>query len=145
MGLFKYDESRKLYILLFIQCRGLSHEVYFSQVRLLISGFVHFDIGSQYCSNNYYQIVEQHKLKGSMSRRSNCFDYTLIKTSRVRSTAQQGRMSRCITKTIKQDSKPLAISLNILNQIITELEFKRVQAVDRQGRCSLTFTVRLRN
>jgi transposase InsO family protein len=52
---------------------------YFKLPRLYQRLIVHFDIGSQYCSNNYYQIVEQHKLKGSMSRRSNCFDYTLIK------------------------------------------------------------------
>ena len=59
---------------------------------------VHYDRGSQYCSHAYYKIIKQHKL-----------------ASRVRSTAPQGRMSWCITKTIKQDSKPSVILLNISN------------------------------
>ena len=41
---------------------------------------VHSYRGSQYCSNNYYQIVEQHKFKGSMSSRGNCFDNALIES-----------------------------------------------------------------
>ena len=35
---------------------------------------LHSDRGSQYCSNEYRKIIKQHKLKGSMSRHSNCFD-----------------------------------------------------------------------
>lgn len=41
---------------------------------------VHSDRGSQYCSNDYNQIIKQHKLKGSMFKRSNCFDNALIES-----------------------------------------------------------------
>ena len=38
------------------------------------------DRGSQYCSYNYHKIIKKHKLKGSMSRRSNCFDNAPIES-----------------------------------------------------------------
>ena len=41
---------------------------------------VHSDRGSQYCSHAYYKIIKQHKLKGSMSRRGNCFDNAPIES-----------------------------------------------------------------
>ncbi len=41
---------------------------------------VHFDRGSQYCSHDYHKIITQHKFKGSMSRRGNCFDNALIES-----------------------------------------------------------------
>ena len=34
----------------------------------------HSDRGSQYCSSNYQQILEQFGMKASMSRRGNCYD-----------------------------------------------------------------------
>ena len=41
---------------------------------------VHFDRGSQYCSHAYHKIIKQHKFKGSMSRRGNCFDNAPIES-----------------------------------------------------------------
>ena len=41
---------------------------------------VHSDRGSQYCSHAYHKIIKQHKLKGSMSRRGNCFDNAPIES-----------------------------------------------------------------
>ena len=41
---------------------------------------VHSDRGSKYCSHAYYKIIKQHKLKGSMSRRGNCFDNAPIES-----------------------------------------------------------------
>ena len=41
---------------------------------------VHSDRGSQYCSNEYHTIIKQCKLKGSMSRRGNCFDNANIES-----------------------------------------------------------------
>ena len=41
---------------------------------------LHADRGSQYCSNAYHKIIEQHKFKGSMSRRGNCFDNAPIES-----------------------------------------------------------------
>lgn len=38
------------------------------------------DRGGQYCSNEYRKIVKQHKFKGSMSRRVNCFDNAPIES-----------------------------------------------------------------
>ncbi len=38
------------------------------------------DRGSQYCSNEYHKIIKQHKFKGSMSRRGNCFDNASIES-----------------------------------------------------------------
>ena len=41
---------------------------------------VNSDRGSQYCSNDYHQIIKQHKLKGSIFKRGNCFDNALIES-----------------------------------------------------------------
>ena len=41
---------------------------------------LHSDRGSQYCSNEYHKIIKQHKFKGSMSRRGNCFDNASIES-----------------------------------------------------------------
>ncbi len=41
---------------------------------------VHSDRGSQYCSHAYHKIIKQHKFKGSMSRRGNCFDNAPIES-----------------------------------------------------------------
>lgn len=40
----------------------------------------HSDRGNQYCSHAYHKIIKQHKLKGSMSRRGNCFDNAPIES-----------------------------------------------------------------
>ena len=50
-----------------------------------------------------------------------------------------------ITKTIKQDLQPSAISLAILSCTTTKRGFRRAWAIKRQDRCGLTFTVKLRN
>ncbi len=41
---------------------------------------IHSDRGSQYCSHEYHKIIKQHKFKGSMSRRGNCFDNAPIES-----------------------------------------------------------------
>ncbi len=38
------------------------------------------DRGCQYCSNKYHKIIKQHKFRGSMSRRGNCFDNAPIES-----------------------------------------------------------------
>ena len=35
---------------------------------------VHSDRGSQYCSNDYRQLINQHGLQQSMSRKGDCWD-----------------------------------------------------------------------
>ncbi len=41
---------------------------------------VHSDRGSQYCSNKYRQLIAQHNLIGSMSRRGNCWDNAIAES-----------------------------------------------------------------
>lgn len=48
--------------------------------KLPSSVIVHSDRGSQYCSNKYRQIIAQHNLIGSMSRRGNCWDNAIAES-----------------------------------------------------------------
>ena len=59
-------------------CRALNIAI---EHKLLAKGLIfHSDRGSQYCSNDYHKIIKQHKLKGSMFRRGNCFDNAHIES-----------------------------------------------------------------
>lgn len=41
---------------------------------------VHSDRGSQYCSDAYQQLIKQHQLKCSMSRKGNCWDNAIAES-----------------------------------------------------------------
>ncbi len=41
---------------------------------------IHSDQGAQYISNDYCKLIEQLKMKQSMSRRGNCYDNTVIES-----------------------------------------------------------------
>lgn len=46
-----------------------------SNHRLPVAGLIlHSDLGSQYCAHSYRKLIEQFKLRASMSRRGNCYD-----------------------------------------------------------------------
>ena len=76
---------------------------------------VHSDRGSQYCSHAYHKIIKQHKLKGSMSRRGNCFDNAPIESFSREEHCSARKNEWGIIRIIKQDSKPSMTSLNILS------------------------------
>ena len=41
---------------------------------------VHSDRGSQYCSKAYWEIIDKHQLKQSMSRKGNCWDNACVES-----------------------------------------------------------------
>ncbi|WP_080702333.1 IS3 family transposase [Gilliamella sp. Imp1-1] len=41
---------------------------------------IHSDQGSQYCSDDFKQLLLQYGLRQSMSRRGNCFDNTVVES-----------------------------------------------------------------
>ncbi len=41
---------------------------------------VHSDRGSQYCSKRYRNIIKNHRLVGSMSRKGNCWDNAIAES-----------------------------------------------------------------
>ncbi len=63
---------------------------------------VHSDRGSQYCSNQYRNIIEQHSLVGSMSRKGNCWDNAIAEsffhTLKVELVHENNYETRCSAK-----------------------------------------------
>jgi transposase InsO family protein len=63
---------------------------------------VHSDRGSQYCSKRYRQLIENHQLFGSMSRKGNCWDNAIAEsffhTLKVELVHQQRYTNRLAAK-----------------------------------------------
>ena len=62
-------------------CEALNNAITYKRpTRGLI---VHFDRGSQYCSQQYRQIIQKHGFASSMSRKGSCYDNAPLRASGV--------------------------------------------------------------
>tara|TARA_R110000765_G_scaffold62892_1_gene122256 strand:- start:4416 stop:5039 length:624 start_codon:yes stop_codon:yes gene_type:complete len=99
---------------------------------------VHSDRGSQYCSHAYHKIIKQHRFKGLMSGKGNCFSNAPIESF-------WGKLKNELV--YHQEYKTRFTAINEITQYI-ELYYNqtRIQKdLDRQDRCDLTLIVRLHN
>jgi putative transposase len=76
---------------------------------------VHTDQGVQYCSNNFQQLLRDHKLVSSMSARGNCFE---MQPRRASSTAS--RWKRFTTSVLVREPACVRPCLNTLKLITIE-------------------------